>query len=427
VRSTKDINKKCQTTNKIMIRVFAFWGVIILLKIYFYVQVIRFFERPLYKGLAITLVVTSLLCTGLGIYAATLRFGAGLTTAPSLWLNIAIGLMVSFLVLDLVLGLFFLLDDIWGGVQYVYHAATDAGAPRRERRHFIKKAGLLIGALPFASFLHGITLGKYNFKVRKEALHYSDLPPAFDGFKIAQISDVHAGSFDSPKAVCRGLQLLQEQGADIIVFTGDLVNVFAEEIEPYLEDFKQLTAPFGKYSVLGNHDYPMYGRHFDSEADKAQNLAAIKAHHGTMQFNLLLNQHQKLEKDGQHIYVAGVENWGRSHHFPKKGDLDQTFAGLQAKDFTVLLSHDPTHWNDKVKAHPKHVHLTMSGHTHGFQLGVDLPFFKWSPIKYVYEHWAGLYQEAEQYLYVNRGFGFLGFAGRVGIFPEITVFELKKK
>lgn len=408
-----------------MTRFFAFWGLILAFKIYLYIHLIRFFERPLYKGLAITLVITSIISTGVGIYALAARFSDSMTH-PTPAVNYAIGLFVSFLVLDLILGTFFLLDDLWGGVQSIYRAvATEA--PDRERRHFIKKAGMLIAALPFASFLHGITIGKYNFKVHKQSLTFEDLPEAFDGFKVAQISDVHAGSFDNPNAVKRGLQLLQEQGADIIVFTGDLVNVLAEEIEPYLEDFKALQAPFGKFSILGNHDYPMYGRHFEDEAHKERNLASIKEHHQTMNFRLLLNEHQKIEKNGAYICLAGVENWGRSHHFPKKGDLDQAFQGMNPQDFTLLLSHDPTHWEDKVKSHPKKVHLTMSGHTHGFQLGVDLPFFKWSPIKYVYKHWAGLYQETEQYLYVNRGFGFLGFAGRVGVFPEITLFELNKK
>lgn len=408
-----------------MIRVIAFWGIVLALKIYLYIQLVRFFERPLYKRLAIALAVTSFVSTGVGIYALIARFADSMTH-PTPAVNYAIGLFVSFAVLDLFMGVFFLLDDLWGGVQYVYNTTVQTDVPVKERRNFLKRAGMVIAALPFASFLHGITIGKYNFTVHKEQLTFKDLPAAFDGFKIAQISDVHAGSFDDPAAVKKGLELLQEQGADIIVFTGDLVNVFASEIEPYLAEFKKLEAPFGKFSILGNHDYPMYGRHFEDEAHKERNFSAVKGHHKEMNFRLLLNEHKKIEKDGAHICLAGVENWGRSHHFPKKGDLDKAFEGVADQDFTVLLSHDPTHWEEKVKAHPKRVHLTMSGHTHGFQLGVDLPFFKWSPIKYVYEHWAGLYQEEEQYLYVNRGFGFLGFAGRVGVFPEITVFELKK-
>lgn len=408
-----------------MIRVIAFWGLIFALKIYLYVQLIRFFDRPLYKRLAIGLAITSMVCTGTGIYALFTRFADSMTQ-PSAAINYAIGLFISFAVLDLVMGVFFLLDDLLGGAKAIYHSVTASDEPRKDRRHFLKRAGMVLATLPFASFLHGITIGKYNFTVHKEALTFDDLPAAFNGFKIAQISDVHAGSFDNPEAVRKGLELLQAQGADIIVFTGDLVNVYAKEIEPYLDDFKKLQAPFGKYSILGNHDYPLYGRHFDDEAHKERNLAAVKEHHKTMNFRLLLNEHKKIEKDGSYICLAGVENWGRSHHFPKKGDLDKAFEGVQEHDFTVLLSHDPTHWEEKIKSHTKQVHLTMSGHTHGFQLGVDLPFFKWSPIKYVYKHWAGLYQEAGQYLYVNRGFGFLGFAGRVGVFPEITLFELKK-
>jgi predicted MPP superfamily phosphohydrolase len=408
-----------------MTRFFTFWGLVLAFKIYLSIQLIRFFERPLYKGLAIALVITSIVSTLVGIYAMSMRF-ANSGAQPSPAVNYAIGLFVSFLVLDMILGSFFLLDDLWGGVQTLYHKLVSTEGVQEDRRHFIKRAGIVLATLPFVSFLHGITIGKYNFKVHREQLGFDDLPDAFDGFKIAQISDVHAGSFDSPEAVRKGLSILQEQGADVIVFTGDLVNSYATEIEPYLDDFKQLEAPFGKYSILGNHDYPLYGRNFKNEEDKQKNLAAVKEHHQTMNFRLLLNEHQKIEKDGSYICLAGVENWGKSPYFPKKGDLDQAFNGVQQDDFTVLLSHDPTHWEEKVKRHSKKVHLTMSGHTHGCQLGVDLPFFKWSPIKYVYKHWAGLYEEAGQYLYVNRGFGFLGFAGRVGVFPEITLFELKK-
>lgn len=402
-----------------------FWVFILTIKGYVYAQSYRLFERSFIKRLVLTVGLVSVLSTLIGLYVLWTHFSFGGHPNP-LWVNYSLGLMISFAVLELFLGVFFVLDDLWGGLRWGYQSMTQKSIVPNNRRQWLKRVGWVLGTLPFVSFLHGITWGKYQFTVRRKTIHFPDLPEAFDGFVLAQISDVHAGSFDDPGAVRKGLQLLQAQQADLVVFTGDLVNSYASEIEPYLEDFKQLSAPFGKYAVLGNHDYPIYRRMFDSEEHGQRNFEQIQAHHQTMNFQLLKNEQVKLEKDGTYLRLIGVENWGRSHHFPKKGDLNQALAGCDPDEFTILLSHDPTHWKDKVIDYPKHIHLTLSGHTHGMQVGVDLPWFKWSPVKYVYEHWAGLYQEAGQYLYVNRGFGFLGFAGRVGMFPEITLLELKR-
>ncbi|WMX13835.1 MULTISPECIES: metallophosphoesterase [unclassified Aureispira] len=408
-------------------RSFAFWALVVVMKIYVYFSLVRLFKRPLYRNLAIGLGVISVLSMGVGVYALFNSFGGGISSV-SAFANYSIALMISFLVCELMVSPFFLLDDLVGLFQRGRHylGKRHQKGIKFERRKFLKQGGVLLGAIPFMSFLYGITWGKYNFTVHKQPLVFDDLPDVFDGFKIAQISDVHSGSFDNKQAVQKGIELLQAQNADVIVFTGDLVNSYASEIEPYLDDFKSLTAPYGKFSVLGNHDYPMYKRMFDNDEHGQRNLDRIKEHHQTMEFNLLLNESRKLEKEGQYIRLIGVENWGRSRHFPKIGDLDLATADCEEKEFKILMSHDPTHWEDRVKSYDKHIHLTLSGHTHGFQMGIDLPMFKWSPIKYVYKHWAGLYEEAGKFLYVNRGFGFLGFAGRVGVFPEITVFELKK-
>ena len=406
-------------------RFLLFLGLFVGLKAYVYTHSYRLFDRAWMRQAVLLMAGLSVLATLVGLYGLWTRFSISGRPNP-LWVNYALGLMVSFVVLELLVSGFFLLDDLWGGLRRFYTWASQEERELTGRRHWIKRAGLALGVLPFASFLHGITWGKYRFTVHRETLTFPDLPPAFDGFVIAQISDVHAGSFDQPESVRRGLELLQKQGADVLVLTGDLVNSYASEIEPYLNDFKQLEAPFGKYAVLGNHDYPIYRRMFDNEAHGQRNFEQLHEHYKTMNFQLLKNENVKLEKSGQYLRLVGVENWGRSHHFPKKGDLDVALNNCPTDDFTILLSHDPTHWEDKVRKHPKHVHLTLSGHTHGMQLGVDLPWFKWSPVKYVYKHWAGLYEEAKQYLYVNRGFGFLGFAGRVGMFPEITLLTLKK-
>ena len=407
---------------------FIFWGLIIVMKFYVYSSLAKLFKTPLYRNLSIGLAVVSVLASATGLYTLIERFGGGISTV-TIFSNYSLALMITFLVCELFLAIFFLLDDIVGLFYrgYRHFSNKEKQAAPLERRKFLKKAGVLLGAIPFASFLHGITFGKYKFTVHNQTLAFDDLPDTFDGFRIAQISDIHSGSFDSEEAVREGIKLLQEQKADVILFTGDLVNSFASEIEPYINDFKNLTAPYGKFAVLGNHDYPMYKRMFDDDEHGQRNLAQIKEHHKTMEFNLLLNESTKLEKEGAYIRLIGVENWGRSRHFPKAGDLDLATADCEEKDFKVLLSHDPTHWEDHVKSYEKHIHLTLSGHTHGFQMGIDLPMFKWSPIKYVYKHWAGLYEEAGKFLYVNRGFGFLGFAGRVGVFPEIAVFELTKK
>jgi len=188
--------------------------------------------------------------------------------------------------------------------------------------------------------------------------------------------------------------------------------------------FSELTAPFGKFSILGNHDYGDY-RSWESETAKADNLQRLKEIHKEIGFRLMLNESLKIEKSGEHITLIGVENWGKGR-FQKYGDLDKAIADVEDQDFKILMSHDPSHWDAKTLQHPKHVHLTLAGHTHGMQFGIEIPGFKWSPIKYMYPQWAGIYNEKNKYLYVNRGFGFLAYPGRVGILPEITVITLEK-
>ena len=293
-----------------------------------------------------------------------------------------------------------------------------------ERRRFVSQLALGVAAIPFASFLYGITQGKYNFKVRRHTLYFTDLPPAFDGFTITQISDVHSGSFNDPDAVRRGVELAKAQQSDLFVFTGDLVNSRAGEFDRWVDIFSQLKAPHGQYSILGNHDYGDYVSWPNEEA-KLDNFEKLKQQHVKTGFRLLLDEHTVIEKDGQQITLLGVENWGLD--FGKRGDLNKALQNVPKDAFKILLSHDPSHWDAEVKNHESHIHLTLSGHTHGMQMGVEIPGLKWSPVKYRYPHWAGVYEEAGRYINVNRGFGFLGFAGRVGIWPEITVVELRRK
>ncbi len=292
------------------------------------------------------------------------------------------------------------------------------------RRKFITVLAAGIAAIPLSTMLYGITRGKYRYTINRVKLSFKDLPAAFNGFKIVQISDIHAGSLDSPDDVLRGVQMINGESPDAVVFTGDLVNSMKDEVNPFIDIFAQLTARHGKYAVLGNHDY--YGAPRDTRKDKQNEYwQDFFAKYEAMGFNLLNNQGAKIEKQGEHINILGVENWGAGRWFPKLGDLDKALTDSAKDDFCVLLSHDPTHWDEQVVPHDKHIHLTLSGHTHGFQFGINMPGFKWSPAQYRYPHWMGLYEKAEQYLYVNRGFGFLGFPGRVGMWPEITVIELE--
>lgn len=291
------------------------------------------------------------------------------------------------------------------------------------RRAFVSKIALAAAAIPFTAIVYGIFKGKYDYRVHRHTVFFKDLPDAFDGFTITQLSDIHAGSFDNPEAVKRGVALANAQQSDLLVFTGDLVNNEASEIEPYIDIFKVLNAPFGKFSILGNHDYGDY-KAWSSKSAKQDNFRRLLRNHEALGFRLLLNENIEIEKNNQKITLIGIENWGQG--FVQHGDLDKAMEGVKKDSFKVLLSHDPTHWELQVKPLIAHIHLTLSGHTHGAQMGVEIGNFKWSPIKFRYPKWAGLYEEAGKYLHINRGFGFLGFSGRVGILPEITVLELKK-
>lgn len=341
---------------------------------------------------------------------------------------ITIGLLLIVYVPKMFLTVFMFGEDLFRLVRgltnyFVEHDNPSSYIP--ERRKFVSQIALAIAAIPFASLIYGIFEGKYNFKVIKQQVFFPDLPDAFDGFKITQISDVHSGSFDNHEKIEYAIDLINAQEADMILFTGDIVNTHAREMHPWIETFKKIkSTEYGKYSVLGNHDYGEYVT-WPTKKQKDENFQAIKDLYGDIGFKLLLNEHTFIEKDNQKIAVVGVENWGKN--FKQAGDLMKASEGLTSKDFKILLSHDPSHWEYQVKDDEKHFQLTLSGHTHGMQFGIEIPgFFKWSPVQYVYKQWAGLYENLGRYVYVNRGFGFHAYPGRVGIMPEITVIELKK-
>jgi predicted MPP superfamily phosphohydrolase len=338
------------------------------------------------------------------------------------------GLLLIVYVPKLLLMIFMFGEDLFRlvrGITNYFVEYDNSSSFIPDRRRFVSQIALAVAAIPFASLIYGIFEGKYNFKVLKNQIYFPDLPDAFDGFKITQISDIHSGSFDNPEKIQYAIDLINQQESDLILFTGDIVNTHATEMHPWIDTFKKIkTTKFGKFSVLGNHDYGEYIS-WPTKKLKDENFEAIKDLHNQIDFKLLLNEHTFIEKDNQRIAIVGVENWGKN--FKQAGDLLKASNGLSNQDFKILMSHDPSHWEYQVKEDEKHFQLTLSGHTHGMQFGIEIPgFFKWSPVQYVYKQWAGLYENRGRYVYVNRGFGFHAYPGRVGIWPEITVIELKK-
>ena len=343
------------------------------------------------------------------------------------YLGILMGASILLAVPKLVTIIPLLIEDITRLGQFLFRAATTQPTTLPGRRTFVSQIALGIAAIPFIGIIDGIWKGRYRYRVISHTLEFEDLPDEFDGFTIAQISDIHSGSFDNQEKVEYGVQMVNELGADAIMFTGDMVNNIATEAEPWIDTFKKLSGKNGVFSILGNHDYGDYWR-FPSAQAKVDNLNRLKEIHAEMGMDLLLNESRFFERNGQRLYLAGVENWGLPP-FPQYGDLQEALNGIPEDAFTVLLSHDPSHFDAEVKQHSKKVHLTLSGHTHGMQFGIEIPgWIKWSPVKFKYPKWAGLYPEPDgQVLHVNRGFGFLAFPGRVGMWPEITHITLRKK
>ena len=336
------------------------------------------------------------------------------------------GLFLAFFVPKLLIGTFLLTEDlvriIWG-ISRQFVAQPETFLPGRRR--FVSNVAIITAALPFGALLYGMFRGKYQYQVLTYTLTFDDLPEAFDGYTIAHISDIHCGSFDDDEKVAYGISLVNEQNADLILFTGDLVNNRADELDRWQGVLGNLTAPDGVYSVLGNHDYGDYVPWASAE-EKAVNLNDLKGRQAKMGWQLLLNEHITIKRDDQELKLIGVENWGKGG-FKKSGDFQAATQGIDPESFKILMSHDPSHWEHQVKDHPMKVHLTLSGHTHGMQFGVDIPgLIKWSPVQYRYPFWAGIYKRNNKFLNVNRGFGFIGYPGRVGIKPEVSVIQLKK-
>ena len=326
--------------------------------------------------------------------------------------------------------IFFLADDLrrviqWAAGKLFFNntEAENMGGEGISRSAFLSWLGIVAGGTLFGSLIYGFS-NKYNYQTKRLQLSYDNLPASFKGLKILHISDIHSGSFLNKKAVEHGVDMIMKENADIILFTGDLVNDRATEMHEFMDVFSKLKAPMGVYSTLGNHDYGDYVHWPQYGISKEQNLEDLKKVHAQLGWRLLMNEHVVIEKNNEQIALLGIENWSAKARFPKHGRMDLAHAGTQNYPFKILMSHDPSHWHAEVREKYTDVDLMLSGHTHGMQFGVEIPGFKWSPVQYMYKEWAGLYEDEKQKLYVNRGFGFIGYPGRVGILPEITVIEL---
>lgn len=328
--------------------------------------------------------------------------------------------------------LFLMFDDILRFFKWIklniekpgkHEQTEDSNGDLISRSEFLMKAGIIAGATPFVAMTWGVISGAHDYRLRRERLYIKGLPKQFDGIRIGQISDIHSGSFFNKTAVQGGVDILTNEKPDVVFFTGDLVNRQSDEINPYFDIFKKVKAPLGVYSTLGNHDYGDY-RSWSSAKAKARNLEKMKDAHKSLGWDLLMNENRFLVVDGEKIAVIGVENWGAGR-FQKYGELKKAYKGTEESPVKLLLSHDPSHWDSEVRPRYPDIDVMFAGHTHGFQFGIEIGNIKWSPAQYTYKQWAGLYKNNGQQLYVNRGYGYIGYPGRIGILPEVTIFELK--
>jgi len=415
--------------------IFVFASIAAIIDFYFYLSIRQVVKR----NDALKKVNKWILYTYWGFTAFTLCFLFLATyyyiekVPPPKFARIYITGFIFIVILSKLFGIvFFIIDDIKSLSLWVIHLFKTKSRIEISEGHnisrgkFIKQSGLIASAVPFVTMMYGVVKSAFDFKVINVKLHAPGIPKQFNGFKIVQISDIHTGSFISDSPMKDAVKIINDQNADVIFFTGDLVNEVAEEALPFIDVLKNISAKHGVYSILGNHDYGDYFYQKNDLEGKKHNFAVMRDVHQQLGWDLLLNEHRSIENNGERINIIGVENWGSSKRFQKHGDVSRARLGMDDDAFKILLSHDPSHWDAFVRKEHRDIALTLSGHTHGFQLGIEIPgYIKWSPSKYLYKQWAGLYQEAGQWIYVNRGLGFLGYPGRLGMLPEITVIELQ--
>jgi len=411
------------------IRFFIFFSLIVVIEFYF-LSGVKTFVRDFSLGRK-----NIILCIAYAFMALSLLVGlVSLFYPPQNWntfFRFVSSVALILVVCKLLGSTFLIVDDIIRLFRWIFSLFTakedvvvDA-SKGITRLKFFSQLAVTFTVLPAIGFIYGITRGAYKYRVHKVKVPAKNLPPEFDGFKIVQLSDIHVGSFMNNNALSKAFDIVAKLNPDLILFTGDLVNNVSTEVHGYEEQFKRLKAPHGVYSVLGNHDYGDYVQ-WDSDEAKVNNLASLKQHQQNFGWKLLMNEHVSIEKDGAKIGLLGIENWGGNMRFPRYGKMKEATEGTEHFPYKILMSHDPSHWDMQVLLDYPEVDLTLSGHTHGMQFGIEIPGFKWSPVQYIYKNWSGLYKSGEQFLYVNRGLGFLGYPGRLGIWPEITVLELNR-
>ncbi len=407
-------------------RFILIFGIFTLIDFYAWTGIRIYLQNYSWFGIARIFYMCTSIFTILGFLATLLLFfrGEGVQNASS---NFFMGFVFIIVIPKLFFIGFLLFEDFFRlallGIDYLKDFGTPAVLIPRTR--YISAAGLIVAAIVMIAIANGVFRNKYNYRVKRITLYFENLPASFDGYTVVQLSDVHSGSFDNTQKMEKGIELINKQHPDLVLFTGDMVNMKANEFKPYISSFAKIQAKDGKYSIFGNHDYGDYVR-FKSAFEKWQNLQRLGAYEHRAGFTVLKNEHIVITRGSDSIYIAGVENWGLPP-FPKRGDFKKAIEGIPDGAFTILLSHDPSHWDAMVSKQQKNIALTLSGHTHGMQFGIDLPWMRWSPVQWKYPMWGGIYRRNNMKLYVNVGFGFIGLPGRVGILPEITVITLKKK
>lgn len=404
-----------------LIPLFIFFGVLLALEFYGWNAFKTAFQLPANKRITVLYWGTTIF-----LYVLFFAYRPLLYRYMPHWLSVYFPMFMLLVVVTKLITVFFLLpEDIWRGGQYVASKFSGNGSTNGiSRSIFLSKMALYSAAVPVGTLVYGMVANAYNYRFKKITLRFPNLPDAFNGFRLVHITDIHTGSFTRTEPVLRAVEQINNLNADAIFFTGDLVNNIAAEMDDFKEIFAQLSAKHGVFSITGNHDYGDYVE-WQSDEEKKANFERFKAIHKEMGWDLLMNENRLLEKDGQKIAILGVENWGTGR-WTKYGKLDLAYRGSEEAPFKILLSHNPQHWDAQVRPHYPDIDLTLSGHTHGAQLGVEEKWLRWSPAKYIYKQWMGLYNEGRQYIYVNPGFGFLFYPGRVGILPEVTEITLQK-
>lgn len=399
----------------------AGWISLFLYLTFFQFYVFQAVKEVSYQNFKIFYLVSSFLIIGNFFYQI---FSRGFDSSSSFF-SYSLGLFLSLFCFQLVVISILIVEDFFRLISFISSSLNKSENIIPNRRKFVSQIALISGAIPFVGLIFGMIYGKYNYRVFKYEMDFDDLPKSFDGFKITHISDIHSGSLDNIEKVKYGIDLINQQQSDVILFTGDLVNNKSNELEKWKDIFKLMEAPLGKFSILGNHDY---GDYYDwkSKDEKINDFKKFMDYQENMGFKLLMNESIYLEKNEEKIAILGSENWGRG--FKKEGDLDKMISKINKDDFKILMTHDPSHWEEKVLNHKSRFQLTLSGHTHGMQFGIEIPgLIKWSPVKWRYKQWAGIYKKDKKFLNVNRGFGYLAYPGRLGIYPEISVITLRRR